>query len=162
MTEIALKLNIPHTQFKKENWSTLPGCYILYRENDPIPRIGGIDEKGILYIGKGQNISRRVNSLRDSVICNSSYDQKECIIKGHNSLSQKFYRSRKNILLEHLRIRIFQLKKDVESSYLEAYLLETYVSLFGELPPFNGSYCKHSLGDTMDYLKKNEIELPRL
>src|SRR5690606_37396540 len=105
MIEITVKLNESFHQFKNENWSAAPGCYILYREKGPVPRVGGVDPKGILYIGKGDNILRRVKSLRDSVIYNTAHDQTECIIKGHNSLSQKFYRMRKNIVLENLSIR---------------------------------------------------------
>lgn len=162
MIEITVKLNQSLNQFKNENWSAAPGCYILYRENEPVSRIGAIDQKGILYIGKGDSILRRVKSLRDSVICNASHDQTECMIKGHNSLSQKFFRMRKNIAIENLCIRMFQLPKNIESSYLETYLLEKYASQFGELPPLNGSYCKHSLDESIDYLKANFIDLPSL
>lgn len=160
MTEITIKLNVPLNQFRNEDWSVSPGCYILYREDDPVPRIGGVDPKGILYIGKGDSILRRVKSLRDSVICNAAHDQTVCIIKGHNSLSQKFYRMRKHIDVENLYIRIFQLPKNIESSYLESYLLEIYVSQFGELPPLNGSYGSHYLDDDVSYFKEKNINLP--
>jgi hypothetical protein len=162
MKEITIKLNVSLNQFRNEDWSACPGCYILYREDRPVPRIGGVDPKGILYIGKGDSILRRVKSLRDSVIYNAAHDQTACIIKGHNSLSQKFYRMRKNIAVENLCIRIFQLNKNIESTYLETYLLEKYASQFGELPPINGSYCKHSLDESINYLKDNDIDLPRL
>ena len=162
MLEITVKLNESLNHFKHENWSASPGCYILYREDSPVPRIGGVDDKGILYIGKGKSILRRVKSLRDSVICNAAHDQTACVIKGHNSLSQKFYRMRRNITVENLCIRIFQLNKNIESSYLETYLLEKYASQFGELPPINGSYCNHSLDQSLNYLKSNGIDLPTL
>ncbi|MCG2419363.1 hypothetical protein K8089_10040 [Aequorivita sp. F47161] len=162
MIEITVKLNKSLNHFNNENWSTAPGCYILYRENGPVPRIGGLDPKGILYIGKGDSILRRVKSLRDSVICNASHDQTECVIKGHNALSQKFYRMRKHITVENLSIRIFQLPKNIQSSYLESYLLEEYASQFGELPPLNGSYGSHYFEDAVNNLNENNIDLPSL
>lgn len=103
---------------------------------------------------------RRVKSLRDSVICNAAHDQTECVIKGHNALSQKFYRMRKHIDIESLYIRIFQLPKNIESSYLETYLLEKYASQFGELPPLNGFYGSHYLDDVVNYFEEKNLNLP--
>lgn len=162
MIEITVKLDNSLNHFKRENWSTAPGCYILYRENGPVSRIGAVDQKGILYIGKGDSILHRVKSLQDSVICNASHDQKECNIKGHNALSQKFFRMRKRIAVENLSIRIFQLPKNIQSSYLESYLLEEYASQFGELPPLNGSYGSHYHEDAVSYLEENDIDIPGL
>ena len=50
--------------------------------------------------------------------------------------------------------------KNIESSYLESYLLEIYASQFGELPPLNGFYGSHYLDDVVSYFKENDINLP--
>lgn len=85
MLDTTISLNSSLNKFIPEGWGTRPGCYILFRENESISRIGKVDQKGILYIGKGNRILRRVKSLQDSVLCNSSHQQAECIIKGHNA-----------------------------------------------------------------------------
>lgn len=160
MKEIIINLNEPLIGYKNEIWSSNPGCYILFQKNNPINRIGGTDDKGILYIGKGDKILKRVNSLQQSVICNADHNQDSCVIKGHNALSQKFYRMRKHLDVNTMSIRLFILPEFVEAKYLESYLLELYVSHYGELPPLNGSYGSVTLEYALHYLKSNNIKLP--
>ncbi|MFV0247928.1 MAG: hypothetical protein ACK5H1_03065 [Tenacibaculum sp.] len=108
-----------------KNLDNKKGCYflILVKKDKPKPiqRVfGDIDTNGILYIGKGDNLYKRVNSLQKSIISNSDYSQTKPKEKGHKALSRKFYRVRKKINIEALRIKI------IENNNLDAEKLESY------------------------------------
>lgn len=129
----------------RETFDQDTGTYVLhlFENGKPkmISRFLKTDNTGILYIGKTNGpLHKRVGKdLKDSIIYNSNPKQKEPNIKGHSQLSQKFYRVRLHIQIEDLYI---DLSNEFEDSTLreESRMIEEYVSEFGELPPFNGSY----------------------
>jgi hypothetical protein len=133
------------------------GCYILH-QNKAIAKLGAIDTKGVLYIGKGDNIFHRVNSLQRSVLDNCNNDQ-QAVIRGHQSLSKKIFRIQGLITAELLSIKLLIPNKMDDVRYLESYLLESYVSKYGELPPLNGQYGSFHLSEATKYLKLNGIDI---
>jgi len=126
------------------------GCYalILFKNENPkkICRLLGKDDNGILYIGKADSLLERVTSLQQSVICNSEFSQEHPKEKGHKSLSKKFFRIRKSIDINDLKIKIWNNQEDIPEK-LESYLLELYVRSYGELPPLNGQYGKYDINE---------------
>ncbi|HCY80607.1 MAG TPA: hypothetical protein DHV22_02870 [Xanthomarina gelatinilytica] len=134
-----------------------PGCYVLY-QNKAIARLGAIDAKGILYIGKGDNIFHRVNSLKRSVLDNCR-NNPQPLLRGHQTLSKKIFRIQKFIAVELLRINILIPNNMDDARHLESYLLESYVSKYGELPPLNGQYGSFSLADSIRYLEFSGIDI---
>jgi len=159
MKETTVDLNYQLKELRNKSWSTNPGCYVLL-QNKAVSRIGGKDKTGVLYIGKGDKILKRIMSLQASVVCNADHNQEKCVIKGHNALSQRFYRMRKHADINTMSIRVFKLPEHIEAKYLESYLIESYVSKFAELPPLNGSYGSVALDNALSYLNQNNVKLP--
>lgn len=133
------------------------GCYILH-QNKAIAKLGAIDTKGVLYIGKGDDILNRVNSLQKSVLDNCNNDQ-QAVIRGHQSLSKKIFKIQKFIAIELLRIKLWIPNKMDDVRNLESYLLESHVSKYGELLPLNGQYGSFSLTDSIKYLELSGIDI---
>lgn len=137
-----------------------PGCYVLsLSELDrpkAINRFGGIDNKGILYIGKADLLATRMTSLKQSVLSNCLSEQEDFKEKGHKSLSRKYHRIRNFLNAADLNIGVCILE-GISPFVLESYLLEIYVSKYGELPPLNGQYGSHSLKEATKDLEFNGI-----
>ena len=150
-------INFAIGQKLEYNESFSSGCYILY-QNKPISRIGGTDPKGILYIGKGDNIFKRIKSLQRSVLDNCQ-DMLEPKIRGHQSLSKKVFRIQKFINTTALTITILAPSNMQDVRYLESYLLEAYVEKYGELPPLNGQYGCYSLMHSKEALLNSNIQI---
>jgi hypothetical protein len=135
-------------------------CYILY-QNKPIHRLGCTDTKGILYIGKADNLYKRVASLQKSVLSNcNNYEKAK--IKGHKSLSKKVFRIQRFLDTSKMTIKIAVLPTYESIMYAESYLLEKYVHQFGELPPLNGQYGSYGFFEAEQYLLKQNIKLSKL
>jgi len=109
-----------------------------------ICRLLDTDPYGILYIGKTDQALhvRAGKQLKDAITNNSDSEQKVPAVVGYNSLSQKFYRTRLRIKTEDLFLNLSN-QYDESPLAQESYLIEKYVSKFGELPPFNGQYGSH-------------------
>jgi hypothetical protein len=135
-------------------------CYILF-QNKPIARLGKTDTNGILYIGKADNLYNRVASLQQSVLsnCNNSDKAK---IKGHQALSKKVFRIQRYLDTSKMTIKIIVLPSYESILYTESYLIEEYVSQFGELPPLNGQYGKYELIEAKQYVLTHDIKLDSL
>ncbi|MCF8274940.1 MAG: GIY-YIG nuclease family protein [Flavobacteriaceae bacterium] len=132
-------------------------CYILF-QNKPIARLGKTDTNGILYIGKADNLYNRVASLQQSVLANYNNSDK-AKIKGHQSLSKKVFRIQRYLDTSKMTIKIIVLPSYESILYTESYLIEEYVSQFGELPPLNGQYGIFERIEAQQYLVKNNIKL---
>ena len=130
-------------------------CYVLY-QNTPISRLGGTDSKGILCIGKADNLYNRVASLQKSVLKNCNNNDK-VKIGGHQSLSKKVYRIQRFLDVSKMTIKIVVLPTYESILYTESYLLEDYVNQFGELPPLNGQYGNYEFHDAKQYLEMHNI-----
>lgn len=84
------------------------GCYIL-KERAPndykkIPRLGGVDISGTLYIGESTDLPQRIKSLKQSIDYNIDPNQKAWIERGHKSLGKKIFRARKTFPIMHLKL----------------------------------------------------------
>ena len=116
-----------------------PGIYKLFCLNEkgpvPVPRIAGVDNDGILYIGKSENgaLRSRLGSLKKSL--DTSYTDRST----HSAGSRYHFQSdiRKNYPLEGLFVSILSTDSQSEAGKLEKEELKFYQKQFGELPPFN-------------------------
>lgn len=110
------------------------GIYLLTcidDNNQPIPihRVLGMDDKGVLYIGKADSFKNRVIELKKSVSPDYKTASHECGVRlsEHSRLSEKF---------PFLNLVVTLIgapnSRNLESEYLGNYLKE-----FGELPPLN-------------------------
>jgi len=59
---------IEFINFKPKEIVESPGVYFLIYPNLNPQRFGGKDKDGILYIGKSNNLKRRISSLRRGII----------------------------------------------------------------------------------------------
>lgn len=144
--KLQIKLNDPDFKEKIEkSFLDDPGTYVLhwFEDNKPrkICRLLGTDHEGILYIGRTDKPlwDRVGESLRLSILANSDPSLVRPFLKGHQALSQKFYRVRKHINVNDLFVDITNEVKETPEKD-ESYFLEVYASKFGELPPFNGQF----------------------
>lgn len=135
-------------------------CYILYH-NKTIHRLGGSDSKGVLYIGKADNLYNRIPSLQQSVLSNCNNALK-AQIKGHQSLSKKVFRIKEFLDTSKMTISIVVLPTYESIMYTESYLLEYYVKKFGELPPLNGQYGKYEFDEANNYIAAHQIKLENI
>ncbi len=116
-----------------------PGIYKLSCIKDAkpieIPRIGGIDNEGVLYIGKSEKgeLRYRLGSLKKSI--DTSYSDQ----KAHSVGSR--YHSNPGVgekyPFDKLFVSIIPTKSQSEAGELEKKELADYEKKFGELPPFN-------------------------
>ena len=94
----------------------------------PVPRLGGMDPKGIIYIGKSVRLHPRI----------------EDFLGGRHSGGRRYRRVRQelrrfNLYKRHnlqYRVKVIN-KDDIETA--EVQLLRRYFRKFCELPPFNSS-----------------------
>ena len=116
-----------------------PGIYKLSSLSDTgpiaVPRIGGIDNDGVLYIGKSENgeLRYRLGSLKKSI--DTSYTDRN----AHSFGSR--YHSHPGVVkkypLDRLFVSIISTDSQPEAGELEKQELADYEKKFGELPPFN-------------------------
>ena len=99
-----------------------------------IGRLIGIDEKGVLYIGKSSNLSLRIRQLKNDLAGES---------KNH-TIGRKFDESKKLrdfipvncIIVEYKEYPISELSKQ------ENKLIDSYFKKYGEVPPLNSNSVK--------------------
>lgn len=107
-----------------------------------ICRLMGIDCDGILYIGKTDTpLYKRISSLQDSVLSNSEPEQLKPVERGHKTLSKKFFRIRKRIEISDLFVSAQITQESPKKD--ESFRLDSYASVYGELPPLNGDYGEY-------------------
>ena len=119
-------------------WKTIPesaGVYHIcsYKDKKPlkINRVLSLDNEGILYIGKADNLRERLRILRRNII-------KKPIVSTHTfgKKHNENKRLQKAFPLKSLYVSC-QITKEPKS--LETILLDKYFAKFGEVPPFNSS-----------------------
>ncbi len=125
-------------EIKEEEWDrfTKPGIYVVMRKK-PIHRIGGIDRKGILYIGQAFDTANRL-CLFQYVGHKTSWAMylqpkiAKLALKKQTKNDDDLYRT-----LGRLRVRIASPMSKKELDSAERACLFFYLERFGELPPFN-------------------------
>lgn len=95
----------------------------------PIPRFLGIDNDGVLYIGKATCYLDRIIDLKKTMSMNSSAHICGRRYKNHDKIKVTFP-------LEHMYIQLIQADIPEEK---EKELLNKYVREFGEVPPLNAN-----------------------
>ncbi|MGR5162747.1 hypothetical protein ACPV4X_12750 [Vibrio owensii] len=109
------------------------GIYLLSCVDDsdkpiPIHRLLGIDNKGVLYIGKADSFKDRVIELKKSASPTYKTASHECGVRLSNSrLSERFPFSK----------LVVTLISSPNGRVLESEYLDNYIEEFGELPPMN-------------------------
>lgn len=127
-------------EIKDEEWDRFAksGIYIVMRRK-PIPRIGGKDRKGILYIGQAFDIAKRLD-LFHYVGHKTSYAMylqpkiAKLALKKQIKNEDDLYRT-----LGKLKVRIACPMNKKELDRAERACLFSYLERFGELPPFNAN-----------------------
>ena len=115
-----------------------PGIYFVRRARNgypvPIPRLGGQDNKGILYIGESKNIRRRIGQLINAIVNDG---KKNTIYK-----TKIFCSISKLIKLEEYEITWEKLKTHEEAKGQEWAALKLYCDKYHEAPPLNLSLSR--------------------
>jgi hypothetical protein len=122
-------------------WNKLksaPGIYIIRREK-PIQRIGGQDNKGIVYIGKSSDLAKRLNDFWNAVHP-ASATLWEIAPMAKIYLGDQI-KVPKDIVdpLSRLLIRVALPIKRNQLDEAERSVFLAYLWHFGELPPLNFS-----------------------
>lgn len=113
-----------------------PGIYKIYSldENDNprhLQRLLGIDEEGVLYIGKSENLNDRVRMLW------------RVLQPNYRATAHTFGVNYKSLQVIQDAFPLDTLAIDFEENNMakiyEKSLIENYRQLYGEVPPLNGS-----------------------
>ncbi|SNY99552.1 hypothetical protein [Flagellimonas pacifica] len=108
-----------------------PGVYRLFCMDKgmvkPVPRVLGVDVEGRLYIGKGDNLRKRVLQLRSRIFHSRTKHSGGSRYNSNEKLNMAFPR-------EQLYIQLYTINSP---KLEEERLLFEYIKLFGELPPLN-------------------------
>ena len=119
-------------------WKNIPeggGVYKIHCIRDKMPikinRVLRLDNEGVLYIGKSNNLRERLRILRRNIIKKPQVST-HTFGKKHNENK----RLQKAFPLNSLYVS-YQITKEPKT--LETDLLDKYSAKFGEVPPFNSS-----------------------
>lgn len=115
-----------------------PGIYFVRwaRESQPvqIPRMTGIDSKGILYVGKSKNIRGRIRRLFNAIVKNKPL---------HTFYKTKiFCKISQLINLEEYEITWENLETEEEATGQEWAAIKIYCDKYHEPPPLNLSLSR--------------------
>jgi hypothetical protein len=111
-----------------------PGVYkILVVSDDgqrkPLPRIGGIDPNGVLYIGRSDHLRGRLNTLRSMLFAGAT----------RGAIAGLTYKASPRIRSIAPRSQlVFRFEHCSDCRTRERVLLRRYFRRFGEVPPLNG------------------------
>ncbi|MGB1004753.1 MAG: hypothetical protein ACPGVC_11005 [Salibacteraceae bacterium] len=137
-------LQIPENKTTLNDCNTISfklryGCYVITAEVDKaIQRVGGLDEKRILYIGSGI-IKTRLNMFQKVIFENKS--------RGHSGATTYNRRSQlylKMYPLTKLKAHFKEFNSKKTATNHEVKLLTSYEKTYGELPPLNKNIPKKS------------------
>jgi hypothetical protein len=114
----------------------MPGVYEI-RYSKPIPRLLGVEKEGILMIGCGKNLRRRITQFLKSIRKPSEGGYKLCPhIEGYR-FYELYLDKKLEIKKNPLKFRFAKLKTKAIAEKKEEELLKTYQMMYGELPPLN-------------------------
>ncbi len=119
-------------------WNNLPetgGVYYILsckgKKRNKINRVLGVDNEGILYIGKSDYLKERLRMLWR--VLNPK------LKATAHTFGQKYNESKKLKKLFPMDSLFIDFKTSKKPKYLESKLLKRYFDKFGEVPPFNSS-----------------------
>ena len=113
--------------FKPKEIVEFPGVYFLIYPNINPQRFGGKDKDGILYIGKSNNLKRRISNLRRGIL-----NQKN----EYHSVSKNYRKLFDKDSYTELRVR-YIVSDEKNYSKLESESLELYFKKYKDLPILN-------------------------
>jgi excinuclease UvrABC nuclease subunit len=121
----------------KDNIPELPGVYKIIavdEEGDPIEinRVLDTDQSGTLYIGKADNLRKRLANMRRA-FSESHKSTKHIAVRRYNSL--KHFKAK--FPVDRIIISIEVAQNDETAKQLETRHLALYEKLLGERPPLN-------------------------
>jgi excinuclease UvrABC nuclease subunit len=129
------KIRIANVDFHF-NVPAAPGVYKIFSLNDNdeprrLPRVLGVDQSGILYIGRSGNLNDRLRMLW------------RVLQPNYRASAHTFGMNYKSLQViqdafpyDTLAI---EFEENSEAKQLEKSLLEAYRQIYGEVPPLNGS-----------------------
>ena len=118
---------IEFINFKPKDIVESPGVYFLIYPNLNPQRFGGKDKDGILYIGKSNNLKRRISNLRRGIL-----NQKN----EYHSVSKNYRKLFDKDSYTELRVR-YIVSDEKNYSKLESEFLELYFKKYKDLPILN-------------------------
>lgn len=104
-----------------------PGVYFLIYPNINPQRFGGKDKDGILYIGKSNNLKRRISNLRRGIINRNN---------EYHSVSKNYIKIFYKDKLNDLKVGYIVSDKN-NYTKLESEFLELYFKKYKDLPVLN-------------------------
>jgi len=127
------------------HWSRIknePGVYVVrWLENGTpkhLQRLNGIDTQGILGVGKGKNVRKRIKQFLDDIRTN------DLEVKYHSGgwNFRKYFRDNTNPnairpKIENIEILWKRTKSEFEADQLETKLIQEYVMNFQDKLPLN-------------------------
>lgn len=128
----------PISLAEKQFWKNIPesgGVYHIrsFKDNKVIKinRVLGIDNKGILYIGKSDNLRERLRMLWR--VLNPKLEATA------HTFGKKYNDNKKLRFVFPLKTLYVSFEVAEEPKNLESELLDKYFIKFGEVPPFNST-----------------------
>ena len=118
---------IEFISFKPKEIVESPGVYFLIYPNLNPQRFGGIDKDGILYIGKSNNLKRRISSLRRGILNRNS---------EYHSVSENYRKLFDEDIYNELGVG-YIVSDEKNYSKLESEFLELYFKKYKDLPILN-------------------------
>ena len=113
--------------FKPKEIVESPGVYLLIYPNLNPQRFGGKDKDGILYIGKSNNLKRRISSLRRGILNRNS---------EYHSVSENYRKLFDEDIYNELGVG-YIVSDEKNYSKLESEFLELYFKKYKDLPILN-------------------------
>ena len=110
-----------------KNIEQKPGVYFLIMEGLKSNRFNGIDNSGLIYIGKSVNLNRRVTGLKRGILFEDD---------RYHSISRNFHSIFSKKDLPKLWVKINYINKS-SFSVFEKSCLEQYFQKFYDLPLLN-------------------------
>jgi hypothetical protein len=130
---------------KWESMSKKPGVYVI-RASRPIPRIGGKDHAGVLYIGRASSLRNRVWNFMKANHTASGF------LWTHLDFAKVMLDDKIRTVsdiekrLRRLRVRYATPIRKSQVEQAERALLFAYMSRYGEAPPLNLSIPQRWVG----------------
>lgn len=132
--------NINNLDFNVRNIPELPGIYKIialddYDEPMILNRFLDYDTSGILYIGKAENLYKRLTNMKRAFSINH-LSKSHIAVRRYNSLNT-LGRMAVKYPIEKLVIEIELTKNGMKAMELEREAFKKYENQFGERPPLN-------------------------
>ena len=116
---------------KRENISTQPGIYLLYRKEHISQRYSNKDNTGLINIGSSSNLQQRIVNLKNGILGNNPQT---------HSINERlgfYFRDSQDISNYFVKYQFLHSIKDSKSK--EKLLIQTYFKKYLDLPILNSN-----------------------